>query len=73
MVQPSGTLFARQRRQQRDREPTGHAVRVAAERRQPPDVDRFAAALLALALAELEDERRAAAGEGPPVEQSSGR
>lgn len=34
------------------------AVHVRAEPRDPPDLDRFVAALLAMALAELEDERR---------------
>jgi hypothetical protein len=48
-------------------------VRVVAERRGPPDLDRFVAALLALALAELDGERREATGDRRPGEQSSGR
>lgn len=38
--------------------PTENPVHVRAEPRDPPDLDRFVAALLAMALAELEDERR---------------
>ncbi|MCA1680000.1 MAG: hypothetical protein LC777_14175 [Actinobacteria bacterium] len=46
---------------------------VVAERREPPDLDRFVAALLAVALAEVDAERRSATGEERPLEQSSGR
>jgi hypothetical protein len=42
-------------------------------RQEPPDIERFVAALLALALAELEAERRPGAGGDRPVEQSSER
>jgi hypothetical protein len=38
-------------------EHTGRTVRVRAVRREPPDLDRFVAALLALALAETDTER----------------
>jgi len=41
-------------------EHNGRAVRVRATRREPPDLDRFVAALLSLALAELEHERSGA-------------
>jgi hypothetical protein len=44
-----------------------------AVRQEPFDLDRFVAALLALALAELEAERPAPAGGGRSIEQSSGR
>ncbi len=49
--------------------PTGYAehgervVRVQAVCREPPDLDRFVAALLAMALTELDNERHAAYGE----------
>ena len=48
-----------------DRQIAGdHAVRVRAVRRNPPDLDRFVAALLALALTEHQDEQDAAPGRG---------
>ncbi len=65
--------FARQGRGQGATAGDGHGARVVAVRREPPDLDRFVAALLALALAELEHERPAAPGDDRPVEQSSGR
>jgi hypothetical protein len=47
---------------------------VVAVRREPFDLDRFVAALLALALGDLEGEKRTKeAGDERPVEQSSGR
>lgn len=74
MDQPTTPGFARQGRRQRDREASGsHAVRVVAVGREPPDLDRFLAALLALTLADLEGEKKAAPGGAWPIEQSSRR
>lgn len=73
MDEPGRPRFDRQEPRQRARAGDGHRVRVVAERREPPDLDRFVAALLALALAELEDDRPTRAGGNRSVEQSSGR
>jgi hypothetical protein len=71
MDRPSQPRSAPQGRGQRASEPKGHAVRIVADRCEPPDLDRFVAALLALALADLDAERRRVTGEDRTVEQSS--
>ena len=73
MDRPPRPLCRRQRPRQPVRRTDGRGLRVVAERRQPPDLDRFVAALLALVLAEIDAERREGAGDEPAVEQSSGR
>lgn len=69
MDRPCPPLLARQSRRQRASEASGHDVRVLTVRRDPPDLDRFVAALLALALAELDG----VPGDDRAVEQSSER
>lgn len=65
MERPTSSRSCRQRRPQRATSASReHAVRVVAERRAPPDLDRLVAALLALAMANLNAERRAEADDG---------
>ncbi len=71
MVQPSRARPGPHERRQRPGDTKSRGVRVEARRREPYALDRLVAALLALALAELEAERNPAPGEHPPAEQSS--
>lgn len=73
MDRPPRPLSRRQRQRQRASAADRHRLRVAAVRRKQPDIERFVAALLALALADLDTERRPATGGDGPGEQSSGR
>lgn len=73
MDRPTGPATRRQGPRQRASATDGHRVRVVDGKREPPELDRFVAALLALALAELDAERGAGAGDDRPGEQSSAR
>lgn len=71
MDRPNEPALLRHERRQGDQEAGRHAIQVTAQRREPLELDRLVAALLALAVAELDAENERSTGDRPRVEQSS--